>query len=82
MYKPKFKVGDIVIYDGTIRPNCPHNNNECGRILKLPNSAQPHYWIGVMAYNGSQLTTSTYGYKHIVTFLTTADNLQTWIPNK
>ncbi len=77
-YKPKFKKGDIVIYNGKIRSTCTHDKEECGFVLKLPNCYQPYYWIGVMAYGGGIYTTHTYGFYHGVTFLNDGADLRLW----
>jgi hypothetical protein len=81
-YVPKFKIDDVVIYYGRIRHNCTHNNDECGWVLKRPNSTQPYYLIAVMAYDGSLLITNTFNYLHLTTFLATEDQIQLWKPNQ
>lgn len=81
-FKPRFKIGDVVVYDGKVRPGCTHDNEECGRVLHLPNSAQPYYLIGVMEYGGGQLHKITYDIHHPVTFLANVEDLKLWKPDE
>jgi hypothetical protein len=80
-YTPKFKIGDVVIYDGKIRSGCTHNNSECGRVIHLPNNAQPYYQIEVMEYGGGELIQTEYESRHIITFLANGDDLKLWKSN-
>jgi len=72
---PKFKIDDIVKFDGQLRPNCPHENEEYGRVMHQPNFAQPYYLIEVLGYDGIPLKQVIYYKEHPVTVLLAVENL-------
>lgn len=74
-----FKAGDEVIYYGPHRPHCPHSNQEVGRILSTPNGANHLYTIQVLDVSLNPLMTTSFGYQHPVTWLSSDIFLHHWI---
>lgn len=74
-YSSKFKVSDIVKYDGKIRLGCTHNNEEYAKVLSCPNSSRPYYLVGVLDIDGTPLRQIIYYIDHPINFLIDEDDL-------
>lgn len=73
-----FKVGDYVVYDGQLRPNCFHNNDEVGVVLMIRNSACQYYQIGVLDWKLNPIIVHKFETTYPLTWLANGKDLQPW----